>query len=82
MADENRPTPAEDPTFETDTVDANRAIENGQGLGAREIAAQRDPGGVSTPDEVEIDAGDEDDLDESLSVQGDRDDSTRDDATP
>ncbi len=39
MADENRPTPAEDPTFETDTVAANRAVENGQGLGAREIAA-------------------------------------------
>lgn len=75
MAD--RPTPAEDPTFETDTVQANRAVENGQGLGAREIAAQRDPGGVSTPDEI-----DEDDLDESVSVQGEREDSTRDDATP
>jgi hypothetical protein len=76
MAD--RPTPAEDPTFETDTVEANRAVENGQGLGAREIAAQRDPGGVSTPDEADIDA---DDLDESVSVQGGSDD-TRGDVTP
>lgn len=76
MADEKRPTPAEDPTFETDTVDANRAVENGQGLGAREMAAQRDPGGVRTADV------DEDDLDDSVSVQGERDDSTRDDGTP
>lgn len=82
MTDEKRPTPAEDPTFETDTVDANRAIENGQGLGAREIAAQRDPGGVSTPDEIDVDAGDEADLDESVSVQGERDDGARGDATP
>lgn len=52
MADTERPTPAEDPSFETDTVAANRAIENGQGLGAREIAAQRDPGGERTADEV------------------------------
>ncbi|MFJ6023420.1 hypothetical protein ACIQC9_02315 [Brevundimonas sp. NPDC092305] len=79
MTDADRPTPAEDPTFETDTVEANRAVENGQGLGAREIAAQRDPGGVSTPD---VDVGDEeDDLDESVSVQGSTDD-TRGDATP
>lgn len=68
--------PAEKPAFKTDTVEANRAVENGQGLGAREIAAQRDPGGVQTADV------DEDDLDESVSVQGERDDSTRNDATP
>ncbi|WP_299173190.1 hypothetical protein [uncultured Brevundimonas sp.] len=37
--------------FETDEVEANRAIENGQGVGARELAAQRDPGGVETADE-------------------------------
>lgn len=76
MADKDTTTPAETPSFETDTVEANRAVENGQGLGAREIAAQRDPGGVQTVDV------DEDALDESVSVQGDRDDSTRDDATP
>lgn len=43
--------PDETPTFETDEVLANRAIENGQGVGARELAAQRDPGGVNTADE-------------------------------
>ena len=37
--------------FETDEVEANQAIENGQGVGARELAAQRDPGGVETADE-------------------------------
>lgn len=41
------------PHFETDEVEANRAIENGQGVGARELAAQREPGGVITPDEDE-----------------------------
>lgn len=39
------------PAFETDEVEANRAIEHGQGVGARELAAQRDPGGVRTADE-------------------------------
>ena len=36
---------------ETDEVETNQAIENGQGVGARELAAQRDPGGVETADE-------------------------------
>lgn len=70
-------TPRETPTFETDTVDANLAIENGQGVGARELAAQRDPGGVDTADvEAELAEGkaerpfDQDQLDESVSVQG------------
>ncbi|RZJ38168.1 MAG: hypothetical protein EON87_21195 [Brevundimonas sp.] len=44
-------TPKESAHFETDTVDANLAIERGQGIGARELAAQRDPGGVVTEDE-------------------------------
>ncbi|WP_168189950.1 hypothetical protein [Brevundimonas sp. SGAir0440] len=35
-----------------DEVAANRAIEQGLGVGARELAAQRDPGGVVTPDEA------------------------------
>ena len=55
-------------------VAANRAIEQGLGFGARELAAQREPGGVVTPDE---DEGSEDgvsteadELDESLAVQG------------
>ena len=34
-----------------DEVEANLAIEQGLGVGARELAAQRDPGGVITADE-------------------------------
>lgn len=45
-----------------DEVAANRAIEQGLGVGARELAAQREPGGIVTPDD--------DELDESLAVQG------------
>ncbi len=45
--------PEETPHFETDDVDANRAIEQGLGVGARELAAQREPGGVVTSDEDE-----------------------------
>lgn len=55
-------TPEETPHFETDEVDANIAIEHGLGVGARELAAQRDPGGVVTPD-VEPGAEEEDDVD-------------------
>lgn len=69
--------PDEKPTFETDEVQANRAMEQGLGVGARELAAQRDPGGVNTADEdpefengVSIEAGDEDQLNENVSVQG------------
>ncbi|NBB64118.1 hypothetical protein GVN18_33160 [Pseudomonas sp. ODNR1LW] len=39
------------PRFETDEVQANLAIEHGQGVGARELAAQRDPGGAVVDDE-------------------------------
>ena len=35
----------------TEEVEANLAIEQGLGVGARELAAQRDPGGVRTADE-------------------------------
>ena len=69
--------PEETPTFQTDEVKANRAIDAGQGVGARELAAQEDPGGVNTADEdeelengVSVNAGDEDQLDENVSVQG------------
>jgi len=48
MSDTDRP--AEAPTFETDTVQADRAREQGLGLGERELQAQRDPGGVRTAD--------------------------------
>jgi hypothetical protein len=72
MADKERPTPAESPVFETDAVQADRAREQGLGLGERELNAQRDPGGVRTPDETDPDA-----LDQSVGVQGsdDEDDS-------
>jgi hypothetical protein len=60
-------TPEESPHFETDDVDANRAIEQGLGVGARELAAQRDPGGVITPDE---DEDDDDAIDQNTSVLG------------
>jgi hypothetical protein len=62
-------TPEETPHFETDEVDANLAIEQGLGVGARELAAQRDPGGVVTPDEDEADV-DADALDRDTAVQG------------
>ena len=65
MADQN-----DTPHFETDDVEANLAIEQGLGVGARELAAQRDPGGVVTPDEDE-DAGDaEDAIERNTSVLG------------
>ena len=48
---EPKDTEAETPHFDTSDVEANLAIEQGLGVGARELAAQRDPGGVVTPDE-------------------------------
>lgn len=65
MADTDRPTPAETPVFETDTVQADRAREQGLGFGERELKAQRDPGGVRTPDETDPDA-----LDQSVGAEG------------
>ena len=57
-------TSEETPHFETDEVDANLAIEQGLGVGARELAAQRDPGGVVTPDvEPGTEEDDEGDVD-------------------
>jgi hypothetical protein len=69
MADKEPPNPAESPVFETDTVQADRAREQGLGLGARELAAQRDPGGVRTPDEDDPDA-----LDQAVDAEGSDDD--------
>jgi len=66
-------TPEETPHFETDEVDANLAIEQGLGVGARELAAQRDPGGVVTED---VEVGTEEDdvegatIDRDTAVQG------------
>ncbi len=59
MSDTDRP--AETPTFETDTVQADRAREQGLGLGERELQAQRDPGGVRTADVDESVADDDSD---------------------
>ena len=70
MADPTK-TPEETPHFETDDVDANRAIEQGLGIGARELAAQREPGGVVTPDE---DEDGDDEIDRDTAVQGAADD--------
>ena len=50
------PRPDETPHFEPDTVQADRAREQGLGLGERELKAQRDPGGVRTAD---VEPGDE-----------------------
>jgi hypothetical protein len=55
-------TPAETPHFETSDVEANLAMEQGLGVGARELAAQRDAGGVVTPD-VEPGTEEDDDID-------------------
>lgn len=65
MADTDRTPQAEPPVFETDTVQADRAREQGLGFGERELKAQRDPGGVRTPDEPDPDA-----LDQSIGIQG------------
>ncbi|QTN18153.1 hypothetical protein HZ989_12990 [Brevundimonas sp. AJA228-03] len=71
MADESG-TPIEKPHFETSDVEANLAMEQGLGVGARELAAQRDPGGIVTPDEDENEGeGDEDPVDRDTAVQGD-----------
>lgn len=66
MADDTK-IPEETPHFETSDVEANLALEQGLGVGARELAAQRDPGGIVTPDE---DAED-DSIDPDTAVQGD-----------
>ena len=63
MTDQNRTTPAEQPSFETDPVLADRAREQGLGLGKRELDAQRDPGGMRTANEdtaIETTSGGED----------------------
>lgn len=62
--------PQDTPHFETDDVEANLAIEQGLGVGARELAAQRDPGGVVTPDE---DDDVDDAIDRDTSVLGEED---------
>jgi hypothetical protein len=67
MNDKTRPTPAEDPSFETDTVQADLAREQGLGLGERELKAQRDPGGVRT-------ANEDSDIEDGVDTDDDRPD--------
>ena len=58
----------EKPVFETDEVSATRGREQGLGVGARELAAQRDPGDVqSRDDEDAVAEADDEDYD---SVRG------------
>ena len=62
------------PHFETDEVSASRGREQGLGVGARELAAQRDAGDVQSRDDenaqVEADDDDEDALDRNTAVVG------------
>ena len=54
MTDTNKTPPAQAPMFETDAVQADRAREQGLGLGARELQAQRDPGEVQSRDDENV----------------------------
>ena len=75
MTDDTAARPEEAPTFETDTVQADRAREQGLGLGERELEAQRDPGGPRAADEapdLETDASarpDDETLEEARGVR-------------
>ena len=53
----------DDGTFETDAVQANHDIQQGLGIGARELAAQRDPKGAVTDSQQGLDTDDEDEED-------------------
>ena len=66
MSDKNPA--ANDVRFETDEVEATRGREQGLGVGARELQAQRDPGDVQSRDDgdVHVEANDDPDgLDQS-----------------
>lgn len=73
--------------LQSDEVAATRGREQGLGVGARELEAQRDPGGVRAADEepafedgVSVQAGDEEAFDESVSVLGAADEDDEDQA--
>ena len=71
MTDSN--TTPEDPHFETDEVQADRARQQGLGVGERELEAQRDPGGVQPANEDERLADENDTverIDNAIGVQG------------
>ena len=77
MTDQDQTTPAESPSFETDSVQADRAREQGLGFGQRELDAQRDPGGVRTADEdAGAETAAEDDDPDALDQSVGRDDSS------
>jgi hypothetical protein len=61
MADEDR-------SFHTSTPEANRAADQGRGVGAREIAAQRDPGEPAPGQGDQLAQDAEDDADEELAL--------------
>lgn len=54
------------PLFETDEVSASRGREQGLGVGARELAAQRDPGDVQSRDDENVQVAPNDDDDDTL----------------
>ncbi len=60
-----------DTSFTTDTPRANAAVHNGQGVGAAEIAAQRDPeGGLVSPDADDVDVRAPDEADSAPDGNG------------
>ena len=70
MSDTNK-----DALFETSEVEATRVREQGLGVGARELQAQRDPGDVQSRDDgdVHVEAADEDPegLDQTTAIDAD-----------
>ena len=69
MTEQNRPD--EQPQFETDSVQANQAEQQGLGLGERELQAQREAGDTTAQGEIDQD---DDQIEEDVAVQGDDDD--------
>lgn len=65
MTEQNRPD--EQPQFQTDTVEANLAEQQGLGVGERELQAQREPGEQI---EAEQDQDDETTLERDTAIQG------------
>jgi len=69
MTDANN-SPDAKPRFETDEVEATRGREQGLGVGARELQAQRDPGDVQSRDDedarIESTKEDPDAIDQSV----------------
>lgn len=65
----------DEPRFETDEVEATRGREQGLGVGARELQAQRDPGDVQSRDDedarIEPNEEDPDALDQATGNNAD-----------